>query len=114
MALKINIPTMTTSEKVKEAWKYGYYTVLNIRKLGDHSEDYPFSLAFSCDGVRIIMTNGASNDTEFTFTDTTAMYEYSISSEKCNNFCETVKFIHYSEFFKEKEVKSQEEINKLL
>jgi hypothetical protein len=105
---------MNSSEKVKEAWKYGYYTVLNTEKLGDHSEDYPFSLAFSDDGERIHMTNVASSNAEFAFSDTAAVYEYSISSEKCNYSCEIVKFIHYSEFFKDKEIKSQEEINKLL
>lgn len=104
---------MTTSEKVKEAWKYGYYSVLDISNLEHESKEYPYNLAF-CDDEWIAMTNGGCSTTEFNFDDTRAMYENSISAEVCDKSCAVVKFIHYSEFFKDKEVKSQEEINKLL
>lgn len=104
---------MTTSEKVKEAWKYGYYTVLDTSRLEHESEKYPYNLAFS-DDDRIAMANSACSDTEFSFEDTRGMYENSINSKKSDEQCTVVKFIHYSEFFKDKQVMSQEEINKLL
>lgn len=104
---------MTTSEKVKEAWKYGYYTVLDISRLEHESKKYPYNLAFFDDN-RIAMANSACSDTEFSFEDMRGMYEHSITPEVCDKLCTAVKFIHYSEFFKEKLVKSQEEINKLL
>jgi len=104
---------MSTSEKVKEAWKYGYYSVLDVSRLDHESKEYPYNLAFS-DDSRIAMANSSCSDTEFSFEDTRGMYEYSINPEVCDSLCTVVKFIHYSEFFKDKKVKSQEEINELL
>lgn len=104
---------MTSSEKVKYAWKYGYYTVLDTSRTEYGSKEYPYNLAF-CDDSWIAMDNGRCSTTEFNFDDTRGMYENGIGPEECDKLCTVVEFIHYSEFFKDKEIKSQDEINKLL